>query len=1080
VIEHINSLSFQALLDKVKNRFSVIIDNVDEAQIATTIAYIENHYKKNILIISSDRKKDLLYKNLSSNTSNLLEFLSWETLLFEEIKPSSDVIGNRFETLNALIKAQKSHTLICTIHSLLQKIIPPQTAKDLFLTIKIKDIFEFEDFIQKIDDLGYEKASIVSDKAQFSIRGGIIDIYPTNLENPYRIEFFGDEIESIRIFDLTTQKSIKKVDFINIYPADELKLIKKEENLTTILSYLSDDYIVIFDDLYQIEENLISLNIKSSKYFLSFDEFLSIIENKEKIYFSEKKIEDLCFVTYKEKETYFQNIDFEIFKKKLNANLWLHPFLSYFDFLKEEKIENILDFFFKLTKKKFKFIFLTSNDAEKKHLLELLKEKNITIDEDLIFETGFLSSGYIISDLLLCIVPYNEITHRKVIRRQKFREAYQTPYSEYHHLEIGDLVVHYHSGIGKYIGCEKHSNHLGIDTEFLIIEYAQNSKLYVPLSQAHLISRYIGSTDEIPTLSQLGSSKWQKTKLTAQRQIIGYASDLLNIQAQRELEGGFQYPLDSEETQLFDMDFPYVETKDQLKAIEEIKNDMMSKKAMDRLICGDVGYGKTEVAMRAAFKAVYDGKKQIAVLVPTTVLAMQHLDSFKERMSSFPINIEVVSRFKTTKQNKQILDEVAKGKIDILIGTHRLLSQDVYFKDLGLIIIDEEQRFGVRAKEHLKKFKKGVDCLTLSATPIPRTLYMSLIKVKDISIINTPPQDRLPIKTIIAENDDEIIKNALLRELARQGQVFFIHNRIETIYKRYDHVKNLIPNAKISIVHGQMPTEEVDIIFHKFKQNEIDILFSTTIIENGIDVPNANTIIIDKADTFGLADLYQLRGRVGRWNRAAYAYFLTPKNKQISEISQKRLHALLEAPGFGGGMKIAMRDLELRGAGDILGLKQSGQVSNIGFHLYCKLLKKAITSLKNRKEASFIETKIEFPYPAFLPENYVPHANLRMEIYYRLGEAQSYDIVDQIGNELKDRFGSLPTEVIELLNLTKIRIFANQNNFIYLKFGEITLLAEKLHKNKKIQKTLILPKKIDIEEFKQKVINILKENFYIQ
>jgi len=1074
VKELIKSLSFHALFEKIENKNPIFIDNIEEAEIAYVIAYIEKHFKKNILIISSDRKKDLLYKNLSS-VSNLLEFPSWETMPFEDLKPSLDIIGKRFDVLNFLL-SKKKHTLICTLHSLLQKIISSDTAKNLFLYLKIKDTLDYEDFIKKLINLGYEKTPIISDKGQFATRGGIIDIFPTNLETPYRIEFFSDELESIRSFDLATQKSIQKADFINIYPADELNLLKNEKNLTTILSYLND-FIVIFDDIYQIEENLVALNLKTSNYFLSFEEFLKKIQKIEKIYFSEKKIETLSPIKYKEKEKYFQNIEFEIFKTVLNGYLWFHPFLSYTDFIKKEKIENILDFLSEL-KKKLKILFLTSNEAEKNHLLEILKEKKINLDE-IIFETYFLSSGFILADISLCIIPYNEITHRKVIRRQKFRETYQTSYSEYHHLEIGDPVVHYHSGIGKYIGCEKHSNYLGIETEFLIIEYAQGSKLYVPLSQAHLISRYIGSTEEKPNLSQLGTNKWQKTKNSAQKQIIGYACDLLQMQAQRELEGGAEYPKDSEETKLFDMDFPYAETQDQLKAITEIKNDMTSKKAMDRLICGDVGYGKTEVAMRTAFKAVYDGKKQVAVLVPTTVLAMQHFDTFKERMSSFPINIEVVSRFKTSKENKQILENVEKGKVDILIGTHRILSQDVYFKDLGLIVIDEEQRFGVRAKEHLKKLKKTVDCLTLSATPIPRTLYMSLIKVKDMSIINTPPQDRLPIKTILAENDDSILKNALLREIARQGQVFFIHNRIDSIYQRCTHIKKLVPNAKIAIVHGQLLTDEVDKIFHSFKQGKIDILFSTTIVENGIDIPNANTIIIDRADCFGLADLYQLRGRVGRWNRTAYAYFITPKNKQISEIQQKRLYALLETPGYGGGMKIAMRDLEIRGAGDILGVKQSGQISNIGFHLYCKLLKKAVSSLKNKKEASFIETKIEFPYAAYLPDNYIPYTNLRMEIYYRLGEAISFEQVDKIKDELKDRFGTLPLEVIELLNLTKIKIFANQNNFTSLKFGKISILAERIYKNKKIQKTLILPKKTTSKEFKEKIIFLLKDNFQI-
>ncbi|NGX63427.1 MAG: Transcription-repair-coupling factor [Candidatus Anoxychlamydiales bacterium] len=1088
MIANLESASLDFLIENIKPKKYILIDNILDPEIATIISFINKKLKKDILIISTDRKKDLLYKNLSSFNKNLLEFLAWESLPSEDIKPSLDIIAQRFDVLNKLIKSEKNNILICSLHSLLQKTISKKRAKDLVLSLKINDTIDFDNLIKKLVHFGYTRSNIVTDKAMFAVRGYIIDVFPINEDLATRIEFFQDEIESIRTFDIETQKSIEKKSKVDIFYADELKLLKEDlgskdlgsSNLESIVSYLKDDFIVIFDDLYQIEDSLISLNslnIKKSKYFLTFDELLKGFDKNEKIYFSEKNIDDLTKVKYLDKETNFQNIEFEIFQKLLNTFHFEHSFISYFDFLKIDKIENILDHIPTFLEKKLKITFLVQNEAEKKHLLELLASKKIFLDKNIQITNGFLSSGFIISDIFTCIIPYNEITKRKVIRRQKFRAAYHIPYAEYHNLQIGDLVVHFHSGIGKYLGCEKNTNHLGIETEFLVIQYAESSKLYVPLSQAHLVTKYIGAAEERPALTILGSPKWQKTKALAQKQIIGYASDLLHIQAQRELEGGIIYEKDSEETKLFDLDFPYTETQDQLKAIEDCKNDMTSKKAMDRLILGDVGYGKTEVAMRAAFKTVFDGKRQVAVLVPTTVLAMQHFDTFKERMSSFPINIDVVSRFKTAKQNKETLKNVKDGKVDILVGTHRLLSKDVSFKSLGLMIIDEEQRFGVRAKEHLKKLKKGIDCLTLSATPIPRTLYMSLIKVKDMSVINTPPQDRLPIKTIIAENDDEIIKNAILKELSRQGQIFFIHNRVESIYNRLEHIKKLIPKLNASIVHGQMSSNTVDNIFHKFKKGEIDILFSTTIVENGIDVPNANTIIIDRADTYGLADLYQLRGRVGRWNRAAFAYLLIPKNRQLSEISQKRLNALLETPGFGGGMKIAMRDLEIRGAGDILGVKQSGQISNIGFHLYCKLLKRAVLSIQNKKKTSFIETKMEFPYKAYLPEDYIPHENLRMEIYYRIGEAQSFEKIDDIEKELDDRFGKVPTQVKELLSISKIKIFANQHSFTYLKFGDFLLYSERQHLDKKIQKNLPIPKKTDILKFEKDVILLLKNSF---
>jgi transcription-repair coupling factor (superfamily II helicase) len=528
----------------------------------------------------------------------------------------------------------------------------------------------------------------------------------------------------------------------------------------------------------------------------------------------------------------------------------------------------------------------------------------------------------------------------------------------------------------------------------------------------------------------------------------------------------------------FERDFPYTETQDQILAIDAIKEDMTSEKAMDRLICGDVGYGKTEVAMRAAFKAVADGQRQVAVLVPTTVLAVQHFENFSQRMNGFPIRLGVVSRFHTAKEVRETLEKAKTGAIDILIGTHRLLSEDVHFKNLGLIIIDEEQRFGVKAKEHLKKFKTNSDCLTLSATPIPRTLYMSLVHARDMSVINTPPQDRLPIKTIIAETDFEVIQNALLREFARGGQAYYIHNRVESIYTRAEQIHKLVPNAKIGIVHGQMDPDAVDEVFHKFRQGELDLLFATTIIENGIDISNANTILIDRADTYGLADLYQLRGRVGRWNRAAYAYFLIPKNARLPEPARKRLSALVEAGGYGGGMKIAMRDLEIRGAGDILGIQQSGQVSAVGFHLYCKMLKRAIDALKKQVPISFNETKMEFNFDARLPEDYINAVSLRMEIYHRLGDAATHKELDDLLAELTDRFGTPPPPVIWLYHLSRIRTFAAANHFSLLKFSNLSFLAEQQLGKQLNKQTILLPKKVQTpKELEIYVIQELKKYF---
>lgn len=1079
-----------------KKCLSFLLEKIDTSQKALFISFLSKISNNDILIISGGPREDDLIENLSNLSINVFEFPSWETLPDEKIAPSPDIIGERFSVLNKLSESKGNKIVLSPLQSALQKTLSKNELKKNYLTWEKKTQVPFASLEKTLLDLGYKKSSVVADKGEYAIRGGILDIFSPADICPYRIEIFDDKIESIRKFDNVSQKTIEKIDKAFICAANELKIAHGEKDLSNeniensssdlILDYLSDNSIIIFDNLISIEDVYLTLKKllkQKSKYLLSFEEFFEKTKNHPKVFFTKEPVDQLFEVKTADKEKYFENVFFEFINQKIEVKRWFHPFslienfLSV-DFLEKEEID-IFDQIEGLYKENVPIIFLNETKKEEDIIKEHLKTRNIALSPLFSFEKGYLSSAFIISDMPLAWIPYSEFTHKKKIRRQKYRSTYHTPAAEFHKLIPGDLVVHYHSGIGKYLGIEKHKNHLGKEEEFLLIEYENNSKLFVPLSQAYLVSKYIGSKDEKPSLSTLGSTKWQKTKDLAQKHIIGYASDLLNLYAERSLEQGFAFPEDSEEMHLFEMEFPYEETPDQLLAIEEIKKDMKNEKPMERLICGDVGYGKTEVAMRAAFKAVFDGKKQVAVLVPTTVLAMQHFESFSERIKGFPLRVELISRFSSVKKNKEIIDLVKQGKVDILIGTHRMLSKDVAFKNLGLLIIDEEQRFGVRAKEHLKKLKKNVDSLSLSATPIPRTLYMSLINIRDMSVINTPPQDRLPIKTIVAENDDEIIQNAILRELAREGQIFFIHNRVESIFQRASHIQTLVPQAKILVVHGQMSSDAIDSIFHAFKKGEAEILVTTTIIENGIDIPNANTMIIDNADTFGLADLYQLRGRVGRWNKAAYAYLLIAKNKKPSEIASKRLSALIEAGGYGGGMKIAMRDLEIRGAGDVLGAKQSGQISTIGFHLYCKLLKRALTSLKNQKPVNFIETKMEFSFPASIPEHYISETNLRMEIYHRLGDTNSFKEVKELLDELIDRFGPPPIETLWLFSLAKVRIFSNANHITSLKFGNLTFQANRQEGKKAAQKTIVLPKSFqeDPKSFEDYVIWQLQQHF---
>ncbi|HEX4838810.1 MAG TPA: transcription-repair coupling factor [Rhabdochlamydiaceae bacterium] len=1034
----LNSPALHQFCDQVAKEPSLLMEGLWDAPKALLVHFLQEATGKNIVILTAESKMSKLLDDAAYfKISDIMEFPAWETLPGDEISPSPDIVGKRLLILHQLLKEKSPQVIVCPLQSALQKVPSSAFLEPLCRTLVKGDTVSFEELPLWLLKIGYRKSPVAADKGEFAVRGGILDVYPVGSPDPYRIEFFGDEIDNIRTFDPVGQKSTSKVPSVFISPAYEDALLKKDPEPGSLFSYLGPNTIVIFDNLLALEDHYVSFQAlpgAASKFFFSFDALLSEIKDLQKIYWTQESMEELSDVKVGKKvgRDYYtgknplQPLSFEFFDQLLETKRWHHPFVPVQGYLPTLDRSPHLDIH-----------FICTSESEEKAIQEKVKIPNYK------FERGYLSSGFALADSNLILIPTTEFTHKQKVRREKWRNTYHTPPSDFHELVAGDLVVHFNHGIGKYLGIEKRPNHQGIETEFLILEYNDHSKLYVPVSQAYLVSRYIGTSEEIPTLHSLGTKNWQKTKANAQKAIIGYAQDLLRMSAQRIVQGGFTFPPDSHDMEEFEADFPYTETEDQLRAIADIKKDMTTSKAMDRLLCGDVGYGKTEVAMRAAFKAVAEGKKQVAVLVPTTVLCMQHFETFRDRMSNTPIIIKAVSRFQSLTEVKKILQELAEGKVDILIGTHRLLSKDVKFKDLGLIIIDEEQRFGVRSKEHLKALKAGVDCLTLTATPIPRTLYLSLVGAREISVINTPPQDRLPIKTMIVERDPVVVSNALLRELSRDGQVYFIHNRVESIYQVSDEIKKLIPQARVVTGHGQMNPDDIDTVFHTFKQGNADILVATTIIENGIDIPNANTILIDRADQFGLSDLYQLRGRVGRWNRPAYAYFLVPRLRELPEISRKRLYALIEAQGYGGGMKIAMRDLEIRGAGETLGQRQSGHVSSIGFHLYCKLLKKTVDALKKNQEPTFFETKMEFPYDARLPEEYIRENSLRLEIYHRLGETMTLEEVDTLFEELKDRFGKPPLPTLWLYHLSRIRTLAAQKRYISLKFNSLTLDTER-------------------------------------
>lgn len=1091
----LNSASIQQLHHALQEGESILIEELWNSPKAFIATLAQQTTGQNILILTgAGQKESKLYHDFAFFTDRpIVDFPAWETMPSENIAPSPDIVGERYKTLSSIHNSKEPHIIISSLQACLQKLIPPNKFQNLYLTLKAGDQFSFEELIEKLKVMGYQRSAIAADKGEFAVRGGIIDIFPVSSPDPFRIDFWGDQIDSIRIYDPIGQKSIGAAGNVEITPAQEMEMLGKESKLCSIIDYLGPHTVIIFDDLLSLEDryaSLVNVTDKSNLYFSDIESFLDQAEKLQKIYFSQQPIEELSDVKimdskkggyYSESANLFP-MAFQMFNRNLSAMRWRNAFIPLSSYLlpekgNEEQIagEELLQALSQLKGKDYTVTLICASEAEQNNLQNQVLSKNITLPEKTEYIQGYLESGFALHDIRHVVLPMAEITQRYKIRRQKQRSTYHTTPAESYDLSPGEMVVHLNNGIGKYLGLEKRPNNLGVESEFFLIEYAENAKLYVPINQAHLVNKYIGASEETPKMHTLGGTRWKKTRESTEEAILGYASELLKIYAEREIKGGFAYREDSTDMMDFEEEFPYVETEDQLIAISNIKKDMTATKAMDRLVCGDVGYGKTEVAMRAAFKAVLDGGKQVAMLVPTTVLAMQHYENFCDRMRNFPVRIAVLSRFRTAKQIRNDLEGIANGTIDIVVGTHRLISKDVQFKNLGLIIIDEEQRFGVKAKEHLKKIKIGVDCLTLSATPIPRTLYMSLVGARDMSVINTPPQDRLPIRTIIAEPTDDLIKSALLRELTREGQAYIIHNRVETIFNMAERIKKLLPQARVAVVHGQMHADEIDQVFHAFKKGLVEILIATTIIENGIDIPNANTILIDRADHFGLADLYQLRGRVGRWNRRAFAYFLIPRSAYLPEITRKRLNALAESSGYGGGMKLAMRDLEIRGAGDILGTEQSGQVASIGFHLYCKLLKRTIKALQGTGPAAFTETKMEFPFDARLPDSYVNAVSLRMELYQRIGEAVSADEVDDIWEELKDRFGIPPEPVQWLYHLARIRTFASNLGYTLLKLEKASLIIEKKSKKETSTRQILIGKISSPQDLEAKVMKILNE-----
>jgi transcription-repair coupling factor (superfamily II helicase) len=1030
--------------------------------------------QRSIVIVAPDLKTQENFQQdletwlaqLSTLNSQLLFYPAWEIFPHEGNLPHADVISDRLQTLVALsdnskLKNKNSELIVTSATALLQKTFPPGEIQKRTRTFERGSKITPLDLINWLEEQGYEPEAQVSQKGEIALRGGILDVFPATSPWPVRLEFFGDELESLREFDPLTQISREEIVSVTLPPAGELGILKRSADgssasspqFATLLDYLPRETIFIMcepEELTLRADEYAQQVPAADPFFISWDEFQNAATKKQ-----------ISVVSLSESEADIS--DLEIRNPKFDS---LDTFRPLAERAPEPQIAEAQrrEFFQQLhrwLRQDYAVHVFCNNDGERQRFTEIWKEYGFTHEKGLSIQIGALARGFICEEAKLVVVTDAEIFGRYKIqrpRRQKSSHALATRSAldiDFTNLEESDYVVHLQHGIGRYLGLKTmpmgNSRHpstlnfqLSTSTECLVIEYASaNSgdeppKLYVPVTEAHLVSKYVGVGKASPPLNTLGGTRWAKAKEQTEKAVRDIAAEMLRIQAVRETQPGHPCKPDVQWQREFEDAFIYEETPDQITAISETKSDMEKPKPMDRLICGDVGFGKTEVAIRAAFKCVMDGK-QVAILVPTTVLAQQHFNNFRERMADYPIRVELLSRYRTKREQANVVKDLAVGAVDIVIGTHRIVQEDIAFKDLGLVVIDEEQRFGVLHKEKFKRLRTMVDVLTLSATPIPRTLYLALTGARDMSTIQTPPHDRLPVETIATEYDERLIRDAIQRELNRGGQVFFLHNRVTTIETMRAKLQSLVPHARIVVGHGQMNADDLEEVMTKFVNGEADVLLSTTIIESGLDIPNANTIIIDRADRFGLSDLYQLRGRVGRYKHQAYAYLLLPRHARLLTDVRKRISAIRQYSTLGSGFKIAMRDLEIRGAGNLLGAEQSGHITAVGFELYCQLLKQSVSSLKGEKIKPRVEVRIALDFlgdASNLPENYVTEPQHRIEIYRKLAQATDKSALENLSKELRDRFGPLPPPVELLLAVGELKILASEKSVTAIEVEE--------------------------------------------
>ena len=980
----------------------------------------------NILVYSSDEKARKAYEEYRFLSDDVYLYPAKDLLFYHADIKGQYIAAQRMEVISAILENtdNKNISVITTIDAFVDGITSPVEMKKHRIIIKDDSEIDLTSVEKKLALMGYKREAEVNGPGQFAVRGGILDVFPLTEEEPVRVELWGDEVDSIRTFDLESQRSIENISELLIYPASDV--MSKEK--VSFLDYFDNDKSLLFlDEPQRLVERLEEV----------YDEYKTSIENRME---AEVKgeVEELHVFDLKEIvnriDSYF-SIGFAVLETRCRefkirdvhsvTAKGVNPYNNSFDTLTKD--------LGKLKTKGYRVILLSGSRTRARRLAEDLRDYGLSsfygenLDREvkpreIMTAYGHVETGYEYPLIKYMVISETDIfgNHKKKKKRKTYEGRKIQNFTE---LKPGDYVVHENHGLGRYEGIEK----IEVDKiakDYMKISYAGGSNLYLPATQLDLIQKYAGSDAKAPKLNKLGSNQWIKTKNQVRGAVKEIAKDLVKLYATRQNTAGFEYGKDTVWQREFEEMFPFEETEDQLQAINDTKRDMESSRIMDRLVCGDVGYGKTEIAIRAAFKAVQESK-QVVYLVPTTILAQQHYNTFVQRMKDFPVKIELLCRFRTAAQQKKTIENLKKGLTDIVIGTHRVLSKDVEYKDLGLLIIDEEQRFGVTHKEKIKKLKENVDVLTLTATPIPRTLHMSLIGIRDMSVLEEAPMDRMPVQTYVLEYNQEVVREAIERELSRNGQIYYVYNKVSDIADVAGRIQKLVPDAVVTYAHGQMNERELEEIMCDFINGDIDVLVSTTIIETGLDISNANTMIIHDADKMGLSQLYQLRGRVGRSNRMAYAFLLYRQDKMLKEIAEKRLAAIREFTDLGSGFKIAMRDLEIRGAGNLLGAQQSGHMEAVGYDLYCKMLNEAVRHEKGEIQEEDFNTAIDLNVDAFIPEYYIPNVYQKLDIYKRIAAIENEEDMDDMVEELIDRFGDIPKKVQQLLTIASLKALAH-------------------------------------------------------